>query len=171
MPEKFELGSDSESYIPSLPSDTMRTVSSIRLRIFACLWLHSTSLEPEARGLERPSACYHLPAGKVNPDILLNGLGPLGSHVIPQDIWYQTVPPDLYGQGLREFDVEAPWVDDRGNIRPPPPPHGYLMRYLSLLVCSNANGFCMICLRTCPNMLAIHHPQNHREGFFNTHLC
>ena len=46
-------------------------------------------------------------AGKVNPDILLNGLGPVGSHVIPQDIWDQTVPLESYGQGLRDFDVEA----------------------------------------------------------------
>ena len=63
-------------------------------------------------------------AGKVNPDVLLSGLGPVGSHVIPQDIWEQTVPPDFYGEGLREFDVDAPWIDDRGNARPPPPPLG-----------------------------------------------
>ena len=37
-----------------------------------------------------PRAC------KVNPDILLNRLGPVGSHVIPQDIWDQVVPLDLY---------------------------------------------------------------------------
>ena len=58
----------------------------------------------------------------MNPDILLNGLGPVGSHVIPQDIWERTVPPNSYGQGLREFDVEAPRVDDRGNARPGAPP-------------------------------------------------
>ena len=60
-------------------------------------------------------------AGKVNPDTLLNGLGLVGSHVIPQDIWDQTVPPDFYGQGLRDFDVETPWVDVRGNDRPGAP--------------------------------------------------
>ena len=54
-------------------------------------------------------------AGKVNEDILLNGLGPVGSHAIPQDIWDQMVPPGLYGRGLRDFDVEVPWVDARGN--------------------------------------------------------
>ena len=47
-------------------------------------------------------------AGKVNPDILLNGLGPMGSHVIPEDIWEQAVPLGFYGQGLRDFDVETP---------------------------------------------------------------
>ena len=57
-------------------------------------------------------------AGKVNPDILLNGLGPVGSHVIPQDIWDQIVPPDSYCQGLRDFNVETPWVDARGNDPP-----------------------------------------------------
>ena len=57
-------------------------------------------------------------AGKVNLDILLNALGPVGSHVIPQDIWDQTVPPEFYGQGLRDFHVEFPWVDARGNDRP-----------------------------------------------------
>ena len=61
-------------------------------------------------------------AGKVNPDIVLNTLGPVGSHAIPQDIWDQAVPPDFYGQGLRDFDVEAPWVDARGNDRPGAPP-------------------------------------------------
>ena len=60
--------------------------------------------------------------GKVNPDILLNGLGPLGKHVIPQDIWDQMVPPEFYGQGLRDFDVETPWVNARGNGRPGAPP-------------------------------------------------
>ena len=30
-------------------------------------------------------------AGRVNPDILLNGLGPMGSHVIPQAISDQAV--------------------------------------------------------------------------------
>ena len=60
-------------------------------------------------------------AGKVNPDIVLSRLGPLGSHVIPQDVWDHTVPPDLYGQGLREFDLETPWVDVGGNDRPRAP--------------------------------------------------
>ena len=58
----------------------------------------------------------------MNPDVLLNGLGPVGCHAIPQDIWEQTVPPEFYGQGLRDFDVEAPWVDARGNARPGAPP-------------------------------------------------
>ena len=61
-------------------------------------------------------------AGKVNPDILLNGLGPVGSHVIPQDMWEQAVPPNFYGQELRDFDVEIPWVNGRGNARPGAPP-------------------------------------------------
>ena len=61
-------------------------------------------------------------AGKMNPELLLNGLGPVGRHVIPQDIWERTVPPEFYGHGLREFDVEAPRVDDRGNARPGAPP-------------------------------------------------
>ena len=62
-----------------------------------------------------PSSC----AGKVNPRH--PGLGPVGSHVIPHNIWDQTVPPDFYGQGLRDFDVETPWVDARGNDRPGAP--------------------------------------------------
>ena len=78
-------------------------------------------------------------AGKVNSDILLNGLGPVGSRIIPQDIWDQTVPPDFDGQGLRDFDVEAPWVDVRGNDRPGAP-LGFPMRYLSLLACLSGGG-------------------------------
>ena len=38
-------------------------------------------------------------AGKVNPDVLPNGFGLVGSHVIPQDIWEKMVPPEFYGQG------------------------------------------------------------------------
>ena len=36
-------------------------------------------------------------AGKENPEIPLNGLGPVGSHAIPQDVWERTVPPEFYG--------------------------------------------------------------------------
>ena len=61
-------------------------------------------------------------AGKQDADVLLNGLGPVGSHVTPQDIWEQAVPLESYGRGLRDFDVEAPWVNDRGNARPRAPP-------------------------------------------------
>ena len=32
------------------------------------------------------------------------------------------MPLDFYGRGLREFDVEARWVDDRGNAQPMAPP-------------------------------------------------
>ena len=32
------------------------------------------------------------------------------------------MPPDFYGQGLRDIDVETPWVDRRGNARPGAPP-------------------------------------------------
>ena len=80
-----------------------------------------------ARGLTTPCSLISLGpalspcACKVNPDILLNGLGPVGSHVIPQDIRDQTVPRDFYGQGLRDFDVETPWVDVPGNERPGAP--------------------------------------------------
>ena len=28
------------------------------------------------------------------------------------------MPPEFYGKGLRDFDVESPWVDARGNNRP-----------------------------------------------------
>ena len=58
----------------------------------------------------------------MNPDILLNGLGPVGSHVIPEDIWEQAVPSGFHGQGLRDFDGETPCVDGRGNARPGAPP-------------------------------------------------
>ena len=61
-------------------------------------------------------------AGKVNPDIVLNGLGPVGSHAILEDIWEKAVPPSFYGHGLRDFDVETPWVDGRSNARPGAPP-------------------------------------------------
>ena len=47
-------------------------------------------------------------AGKVNPDILLNGLGPVGSHVIPQDIWDQTVPREFYGWGCCVILMSSP---------------------------------------------------------------
>ena len=71
----------------------------------------------DCRGLSHvttsPTSC----AGTANPDILLNGLGPVGSHVIPQDIWDKAVPPEFYAQGLRDFDVEALWVNARVNDR------------------------------------------------------
>ena len=57
-------------------------------------------------------------AGKVNPKILQNGVGPVRSHVIPQDICDEVVPPDFYGDGLWDFDVEQPWEDARGNRSP-----------------------------------------------------
>ena len=38
-------------------------------------------------------------AGEVRPDILHNGLSLVGSNVIPQDIWEETVPMDFYGDG------------------------------------------------------------------------
>ena len=74
----------------------------------------------EWRGLLHVTTSPTPRAGKVNPDILLNGLGPVGSHVIPQDIWEQTVPRGFYG-GVRDFDVETPWVDTRGIDRPGAP--------------------------------------------------
>ena len=58
----------------------------------------------------------------MNPDILLNHLGPVGSHVIPQDIWDHTVPPAFYGRGLRDFDVETHLDDARGKDIPRSPP-------------------------------------------------
>ena len=54
-------------------------------------------------------------AGKVNPDILLNRLGPVGRHDISQYVWDQTVPPKFYGEGLRDFDVESSWMDAWGD--------------------------------------------------------
>ena len=76
----------------------------------------------EGRGLLHVTTSPGPRAGEVNPDVLLNGLGAVGSHIIPQDIWEQTVTPEFYGQRLREFDVETPWVDDGGNAWPRPPP-------------------------------------------------
>ena len=74
------------------------------------------------RGLLHVTTCTTPRAGKVNPDILLNGLGLVGSHVIPQDIWDRTVLHRFYGGGgLRSADVEAPWVDSRGFDRPGTP--------------------------------------------------
>ena len=49
------------------------------------------------RGLLHVTTSPTPSAGKFNPDILLNGLGPVGSHVIPQDNWDQAVPPEFYG--------------------------------------------------------------------------
>ena len=52
-----------------------------------------------SRGLLHVTTSPTPRAGKVNPDILLNGLGPVGSHVIPQDIWDRTVLHEFYGWG------------------------------------------------------------------------
>ena len=49
------------------------------------------------------ACCTSLPpqplGGKVTPDILLNGLGPVGNHIIPRDIWDRTVPHEFVGAG------------------------------------------------------------------------
>ena len=90
--------------LPVAPSTLIKAVHGLKCEDWRGL-LHVTT---------SPTPC----AGKVNPGILLNGLGPMGSHVIPKYIWDQAVPPDFYGQGLRDFDVEAPWVDAQGNDRP-----------------------------------------------------
>ena len=46
---------------------------------------------------------------------------------LPPDISQQAVPLDFYGQRLRDFDVETPLVDGRGNSRPAPPPLGVFL--------------------------------------------
>ena len=56
----------------------------------------------------------------VGPDILRNGLGRVGSHAIPQNIWGEPVPAGFCGGGLDHFRVESPWVDERGRRRPGP---------------------------------------------------
>ena len=97
-------------------------MSWIRLRIFACLQRHP-KLVKAVQGLRHEDwrGQLHVTTpptprgGKVNPEILLTGLGRVGSHIILQDIWEQTVPPEFQSQGLREFDAETRWVDDRGN--------------------------------------------------------
>ena len=73
------------------------------------------------RGLVHVTTSPTPRAGRVRPDILRNGLGPVGCHEIPQDIWNSTVPDDFYGDGLRDFNVESGWTDDRGNCRPATP--------------------------------------------------
>ena len=55
-----------------------------------------------------------LRAGEVRPEILRIGLGPVGGHVIGQDILEETVPKDIYWGVPEDFDVEEPWMASWG---------------------------------------------------------
>ena len=42
--------------------------------------------------------------------ILDKGLGPIGDYPLPQDLW-DSVVPEFYWDGLRDFNVEESWED------------------------------------------------------------
>ena len=62
----------------------------------------------DRRGLLHVTTSPTPRASKVNPDILMNGLGPVGSHVIPQYIRDRTVPHEFYGGRVEEFRCRDP---------------------------------------------------------------
>ena len=68
-------------------------------------------------------ACLHINTspisrfmGGVEDAILDRGLGPIGSHQLPHDLWDAVVPP-LYRGGLQDFDVEREWQDGDRAVR------------------------------------------------------
>ena len=60
----------------------------------------------DSRGLLHVTTSPTPRAGKVNPDILLNRLGPVGSHVIPWDIWY--LPLKHPRECRRRYTTDSP---------------------------------------------------------------
>ena len=44
------------------------------------------------------------------------GLGPIGTHQLPEDLWDAVVPP-FYRGGLQDFDVEQEWQDGDRVVR------------------------------------------------------
>ena len=54
--------------------------------------------------------------GGVEDAILDRGLGPIGTHQLPADLWDAVIPP-FYREGLRDFDVEREWQDGERVIR------------------------------------------------------
>ena len=68
-------------------------------------------------------ACLHVNTspiprfmGGVEDAILDRGLGPVGTHQLPADLWEAVVPP-FYRGGLRDFDVEREWRDRERVVR------------------------------------------------------
>ena len=68
-------------------------------------------------------ACLHVNTspiprfmGGVEDAILDRGLGPVGTHQLPADLWDAVVPP-FYREGLRDFDVERGWQDGERVVR------------------------------------------------------
>ena len=68
-------------------------------------------------------ACLHINTspiprfmGGVEDAILDRGLGPIGSHQLPDDLWDAVVPP-FYRGGLQDFDVEREWQDGDRVVR------------------------------------------------------
>ena len=68
-------------------------------------------------------ACLHVTTppiprfmGGVEDAILDRGLGPVGTHQLPADLWEAVIPP-FYREGLRDFDVEPEWQDGERVIR------------------------------------------------------
>ena len=98
--------------------------------------------------------------GGVEDAILDRGLGPVGTHQLPADLWDAVIPP-FYREGLRDFDVEREWQDGERVVRgasrwvsqqvqrivqalrgagvyeetadPPPPPHVLPLRHPQVL--------------------------------------
>ena len=68
-------------------------------------------------------ACLHINTspiprfmGGFEDAILDRGLGPVGTHQLPKDLWDAVVPP-FYREGLRDFDVEREWQDGDKVVR------------------------------------------------------
>ena len=68
-------------------------------------------------------ACLHVNTspiprfmGVVEDAILDRGLGPTGTHQLPEDLWDVVVPP-FYREGLRDFDVDREWQDGDRVVR------------------------------------------------------
>ena len=68
-------------------------------------------------------ACLHINTspiprfmGGVEDAILDRGLGPVGSHQLPDELWDAVVPPFYHG-GLQDFDVEREWQDGDRVVR------------------------------------------------------
>ena len=68
----------------------------------ACLHVNTSPVPRVVRGVEDA--------------ILDKGLGPIGAHQLPADLW-DAVIPSFYRGGLRDFDVELEWQDGERVVR------------------------------------------------------
>ena len=119
-------------------------------------------------------ACLHVNTspiprfmGGVEDAILDRGLGPIGTHQLPADLWDAVVPP-FYRGGLQDFDVEREWQDGdrvvRGATR-------WVSQQVQRIVQAlRGAGVYKETADPPPHVLPLRHPQVLREGILDLEL-